>query len=100
MVNEANDVSGGSDQSEETAEEIKDFINSLNSIQRGLWLKLRNKAVKIITKFTASHGAQYPAIELHRRLVCGGGCILSSQCSNWDNGNRNCRCSWFTCGLI
>jgi hypothetical protein len=28
--------------------------------------------------------------------VCGGGCILSSQCADYA-GDKNCRCSWFSC---
>uniref|UniRef100_A0AC35GIF5 Uncharacterized protein n=1 Tax=Panagrolaimus sp. PS1159 TaxID=55785 RepID=A0AC35GIF5_9BILA len=30
---------------------------------------------------------------------CGGGCISSSQCSSYDGGNTDCRCSWFSCKL-
>uniref|UniRef100_A0A914PRH9 Uncharacterized protein n=1 Tax=Panagrolaimus davidi TaxID=227884 RepID=A0A914PRH9_9BILA len=30
---------------------------------------------------------------------CGGGCTSSSQCSNYDGGNTDCRCSWFSCKL-
>uniref|UniRef100_A0A914PWM7 Uncharacterized protein n=1 Tax=Panagrolaimus davidi TaxID=227884 RepID=A0A914PWM7_9BILA len=30
---------------------------------------------------------------------CGGGCTSSSQCANYDGGNTDCRCSWFSCKL-
>ncbi len=29
--------------------------------------------------------------------VCGGGCISSSQCAEYAGGDKNCRCSWFSC---
>jgi hypothetical protein len=31
-----------------------------------------------------------------KRGTCGGGCTRSSQCARWA-GNRNCRCTWFSC---
>jgi hypothetical protein len=100
VVNATIGVSGQSDQNKEAVEEIEDFIKSLNPTQRELWSKLRSKADTIITEFIASRGTHYPGIELHRHAACGGGCILSTQCVNWDGGNRNCRCSWFSCGLV
>jgi hypothetical protein len=32
-----------------------------------------------------------------KRGVCGGGCISSNQCAEYAGGDKNCRCSWFSC---
>ncbi|CAF1415868.1 unnamed protein product [Adineta steineri] len=99
VVSPTTDVSDERDQNDEADEEAEDFIKSLSPIQRRYWFKLRNKAARIVAKFEASRGL-YPAIKHSGRAACGAGCISSTQCSNYDNGNRNCRCSWFLCGLV
>ena len=83
LVNKATDISGDSDLDEETIQEVIDFIESLNPTQQKLWLKLKSKANKVVTKYLASARTYQPTIQLSRRAVCGGGCIFSKQCRNW-----------------
>ncbi len=61
-------------------EEVKPQAKELNSVQ-----SFKESLIISMDKNKTSRG------------ICGGGCMLSSQCSDYAGGDRDCRCSWFSC---
>uniref|UniRef100_A0A914C4F4 Uncharacterized protein n=1 Tax=Acrobeloides nanus TaxID=290746 RepID=A0A914C4F4_9BILA len=56
-------------------------------------------AFLIVVVLSEAASTRKPSLEemAVNKGVCGGGCISSNQCASYDDGDRNCRCTWFTC---